>query len=320
MIITVNSAAAWRGLVPSPVHTSKDYSRLEVQMPYKDKITGIYEISTPNGSRYVGSSVNIYSRWSGHRTDLRRNKHHSTRLQAAFDKHGDSLEFKILFLCDRDDLNKFEQMFIDYTKPALNTMQFISNVWANQETREKFNIIHSSEKWKKERSEIASRPNSKWRKVESSDGICFQSMGKAAVHYGTTASHIKLLAETQTISISASARFRFVGEEWTEAKTQYEKTVESRKGYKHSEETKAKFREQRKNWKPTKKSIDASIEVNSVAVIGTSMKTGEKVKYSSQREAARLLRPNNPKTASSQICKAISGVKNNAYGYTWGKA
>lgn len=40
-------------------------------------------------------------------------------------------------------------------------------------------------------------------------------------------------------------------------------------------------------------------------------------RFSSQREAARAVRPENPTGASAQICKVCYGIKKSAYGYTW---
>lgn len=39
-------------------------------MPHKDIICGIYCITTPSGSQYVGSSCNVKRRWCEHRYAL----------------------------------------------------------------------------------------------------------------------------------------------------------------------------------------------------------------------------------------------------------
>lgn len=52
---------------------------------------GIYEIvNLVNGKRYIGSAVRFLSRWSHHRSLLRRGKHHAGPLQRAWDKYGAS--------------------------------------------------------------------------------------------------------------------------------------------------------------------------------------------------------------------------------------
>ena len=152
-------------------------------MPYKDKLIGIYEISTPNGNTYVGSSRNIFNRWSAHRGELRRGNHHSARLQAAFNKHKDALCYKVLCLCDESMLNFYEQRFIGGLGAKLNTSTFVNNVWANPESRRNLEKVHKSKEWSKQRSEIASRPNARWVSVDSSIGEKFESFAQAARRY-----------------------------------------------------------------------------------------------------------------------------------------
>lgn len=62
------------------------------------KISGVYAITNVlNGKVYIGSSVDIYSRWSAHRSSLRKNAHHSAALQRAWVKYGeDSFRFEIV--------------------------------------------------------------------------------------------------------------------------------------------------------------------------------------------------------------------------------
>ncbi len=60
--------------------------------------SGIYQIEhRKSGRRYVGSAVDIAARWRGHRNHLRRNTHHSRRLQNAWNKHGhEAFVFSVL--------------------------------------------------------------------------------------------------------------------------------------------------------------------------------------------------------------------------------
>lgn len=62
------------------------------------KIIGIYQIySIIDQKSYIGSSKNIKQRWYRHKSELRRNKHHSVYLQRAWNKHSENnFEFKIL--------------------------------------------------------------------------------------------------------------------------------------------------------------------------------------------------------------------------------
>ena len=50
---------------------------------------GIYEIVChATGQRYIGQSVNLKMRLSGHRRDLRKGQHHCKAMQAAWDQFG----------------------------------------------------------------------------------------------------------------------------------------------------------------------------------------------------------------------------------------
>ena len=52
--------------------------------------SGVYVITnTRDSKRYVGVSADIESRWGGHRSDLRRGKHHSTLMQQAWNEFGE---------------------------------------------------------------------------------------------------------------------------------------------------------------------------------------------------------------------------------------
>lgn len=90
----------------------------------KDMIyTGIYKIQSKKNPKrcYIGSSKNIKKRWHYHILDLRKNAHHSKKLQRHYNKYGESdLLFTILLGCDKEDLIKHEQYFIDAYKPYFN--------------------------------------------------------------------------------------------------------------------------------------------------------------------------------------------------------
>lgn len=76
---------------------------------------GVYEIvNKVNGKRYVGSSVNIESRWANHRSQLKHGKHHSPALQRSWDKYGvDVFEWNVLIECQECDVISIEQSEIE---------------------------------------------------------------------------------------------------------------------------------------------------------------------------------------------------------------
>jgi len=87
------------------------------------KITGIYKIESKIKPEriYIGSAVDIGKRWGTHLSRLRNSNHGNPKLQSHFNKYGDvDLEFSILLGCERDDLIKNEQYFIDSYKPWFN--------------------------------------------------------------------------------------------------------------------------------------------------------------------------------------------------------
>jgi group I intron endonuclease len=70
----------------------------------------VYSIENKvNGKCYIGSTTNPRVRWSKHKGDLNRKKHHSFVLQRAWDKHGEkNFTFKVLLQCDKKDKIEYE--------------------------------------------------------------------------------------------------------------------------------------------------------------------------------------------------------------------
>lgn len=169
-------------------------------MPYKEKISGVYSITTPNGSVYVGSSHNIKHRWCEHRSTLRHQKHRSKRLQDAWNKHDGKLKFEILERCEPAYIEEREQYYIQKLNAKLNTTPYVGNVWCNPETREKLKKIHSSPEWSAARREIALRVAKKRGvPVDCSDGRSFENFHRAAEAFNVKPSQIKFLTETQRV-------------------------------------------------------------------------------------------------------------------------
>lgn len=72
----------------------------------------IYEIiNIINGKKYIGQTINIKHRIEEHFSSLRKGNHHSTKLQRAFDKYGES-NFKVAYkeydICDIEELHLLE--------------------------------------------------------------------------------------------------------------------------------------------------------------------------------------------------------------------
>jgi group I intron endonuclease len=105
-------------------------------------VCGVYEIVSPSGKRYIGSSNNVPKRWREHRRILGHGTHHSPILQAAYRKYGsDGLTFRMLMVCRAEDLRFFEQRMLDGLKPEYNISEsaggYLPGYTMSDEVREK---------------------------------------------------------------------------------------------------------------------------------------------------------------------------------------
>lgn len=82
----------------------------------KEKISGIYCIENMiNHKKYIGSSLDIKDRWMHHKAALRANRHHSVYLNNSWNKYGENnFSFYIIKECEKSDLIKSEQYYIDF--------------------------------------------------------------------------------------------------------------------------------------------------------------------------------------------------------------
>jgi group I intron endonuclease len=91
--------------------------------------SGVYEIvNSANGKRYIGSAVDFKRRWKNHRSTLRGNRHHCSKLQNAWNKyHEDSFVFRVILICAAEDVILYEQTALDALKPEYNTAPAAGN-------------------------------------------------------------------------------------------------------------------------------------------------------------------------------------------------
>lgn len=78
-------------------------------------ISGIYEIKNiANNKIYIGSSNNVYKRKREHFSSLRNGTHCNEHLQRAYNLYGkNNFKFKIVEICEENDLLKIEQAYLD---------------------------------------------------------------------------------------------------------------------------------------------------------------------------------------------------------------
>jgi len=99
--------------------------------------SGVYKIvNILDDKVYVGSGQYIEIRWSDHKSQLRKNIHHSIHLQRAWNKYGeDQFKFEIIELTEpiKSKLIEREQYWIDYYRSA--NMQFGYNINPKADSR-----------------------------------------------------------------------------------------------------------------------------------------------------------------------------------------
>lgn len=108
------------------------------------KISGIYQIQSKIKPEriYIGSAINIHKRWNYHNQDLRRNKHGNIKLQNHYNKYGlADLVFSVLLGCDKEDLIKTEQYFIDSYNPFFNICQKAGNTQGRKHSQKTKDLI-----------------------------------------------------------------------------------------------------------------------------------------------------------------------------------
>src|SRR5690349_13606447 len=87
------------------------------------KRKGIYIIKNIlNNKCYFGSTTNSFQRrFKAHKSQLNRGIHHSSKLQRAWDKYGESnFIFLIVEICTDEEIIEREQFYIDTFKPFYN--------------------------------------------------------------------------------------------------------------------------------------------------------------------------------------------------------
>lgn len=108
----------------------------------RQRICGVYAITSPSGGMYIGSSVHCMSRWSGHRADLRNKRHHCSALQNAANKYGvDSLQFFVITESTPEYVRRHEELAFLLYRPEYNstwnTREPLSGLWKDKEFRKR---------------------------------------------------------------------------------------------------------------------------------------------------------------------------------------
>jgi len=93
----------------------------KVNLNLKGK-SGVYQIlNIVNNKKYIGSSLNIYTRFHEHISNMNYNHGHNAHLQAAWNKYGEqNFEFSVIEFCSPENRLIREQYYIDLYKPEYN--------------------------------------------------------------------------------------------------------------------------------------------------------------------------------------------------------
>jgi group I intron endonuclease len=125
--------------------------------------TGVYIIrNIANGKGYIGSTQNSFqARFRSHKSLLRKNKHHSPKLQAAWNKHGEqSFMFEVIKPCIKDECLFQEQLALTFHHSEYNISYTASSVMAGRK--------HSLESKRKMSTSGRGRPKSQqWKDMMS---------------------------------------------------------------------------------------------------------------------------------------------------------
>ena len=107
----------------------------------KEKVCGIYKITSLAGRIYIGQSVDVRSRFASYQKLQCKTQ---SRLLRSFLKHGvENHVFEIIHHCEREELNKWEKHYVDLfqtfnTKHGLNLKDGGGNfALASEETKQK---------------------------------------------------------------------------------------------------------------------------------------------------------------------------------------
>lgn len=144
-------------------------------------LSGIYKISSLIDNRtYIGSTSNFIQRFYLHKNHLKRNIHSSIHLQRFYNKYGkDSLEFKIVEICDSYNLLEREQYYINNTKKLFNTLLVAGRGIGYKHTEEEKIKMKEKRKGKKPALGMKHSEESKKRISES-------NLGRVSVNKGKT--------------------------------------------------------------------------------------------------------------------------------------
>jgi len=204
-----------------------------------EKVSGIYMIKNlVTGRVYVGSSVNMESRWSIHKHSLKHRKHHNSYLQNSYNKYGkEAFKFSIIEECTKDKLEEREQYWYEFFKANSKVYNVRNDV------RTCRGVKHSKE-FKKKISNIQKNRKREPLSKETKEKISGSLKGRVSPRKG------KKLSEESKRKISESNKGKKLSEEHKQKLREAGRGRKSwLKGKTHSKETRKKLSDSgKKKW------------------------------------------------------------------------
>jgi len=159
--------------------------------------SGIYKIiNIVNNKFYIGSSYNIFNRWSLHKNQLMENKHHNIHLQRSWNINGENnFLFEIIELCEVQKCIDREQYYIDTLKPHYNiNPKAISclGVKRSIEFKNKISLVAKNRKFSKETRQkmsksqmgrLATTKDKSFRLIKDDLGVIYTSILAASLFF-----------------------------------------------------------------------------------------------------------------------------------------
>lgn len=233
-------------------HMTKALGGASMSKSLPQRISGIYQIrNTVNGKTYIGSAMNIGSRWSTHRHLLRKNKHHSIYLQREWNKYGeDAFEFSVLEPCSILMLIFREQHYINFVSPEYNIAKVAGSALGRKhsdETRKKMSESQKAQRAKNGNSRVVSDETRK-RMSESQLRRFKESTQPRLPHSEETRLKISQAHQGKKLTEEAKQKISQLHKGRTFSDEHKKKIGEANKKRVYSDATKEKLRAAKKKW------------------------------------------------------------------------
>ena len=204
-------------------------------------VSGIYQITnTINNHRYIGSSLNVKTRWSQHKWQANQNRHINPHFQHAWNKYGqEAFALDMLEIVDDvGDLVTIEQYYLDWLEPEYNICHLAGSCLGrpcSEEHRAKISASHKGKILSVEhktklstahkgkllsqthREHIGAANRGKRRSIETIAKMRAANMGKCPSEAALTAAHRatkgKPLSEEHRAKLSAAHKGRKFSDE-----------------------------------------------------------------------------------------------------------